>query len=919
MGEDARASGPVLESRIEERPRVNGVRLRKEDSTDSASPNNSKMDSRGTSMSPDDTKSAGETAATPDHASAPKLSRKSSQKPVRSPPTLFDHLPDVTAQACSTFQVINDCLYGSRNMGSSDHDALDCDCTEEWRNDENHACGEDSDCINRATKIECVDGDCNCGPGCQNQRFQRKQYADVSVIKTDKKGFGLRANRNLQPNDFIFEYIGEVINEPTFRNRMIKYDREGIKHFYFMSLTKSEFVDATKKGNLGRFCNHSCNPNCYVDKWVVGEKLRMGIFAGRPIRAGEELVFNYNVDRYGADPQPCYCGEQNCVGFIGGKTQTERATKLSLATIEALGIEDSGDSWDTTVAKKPRRKKVTEDDEDYVNSFQPKSLDEDGVNKVMATLMQCKEKWIAVKLLTRLQATEDEQLRHRVVRMHGYQILKTTLNSYKDDTNVVLQVLDILYDLPRITKNKIADSNIEAAIQPLTTSTHEEVAFQANRLLEEWSKLSTAYRIPRKEKDAAAHATSNPFEERRNMDRDEPHKHANNSLANLNIPTGPRNKVPQRNVGFFNGQRPPRKLPSNLPEGWHVTTDNTGRYYFYDVNGKVQWQRPTAPAVSTPKTSTKAQQGQKAVQDIIDSLTKEITPRHSATHTPQRSSTPTTEPKKEKWRSLPIEKQMKIYENTLFPHVKYVVEKFHGKLPKEDLKKFAREVNKKLVSSDYKNNRVEDPTHISSKQEKKVKKYVRDFFDRAVVKYKEQQKAKSNNKSTDSDKPSASLNDLGDSSAPTPVQDDITPLSQPSSPSSPVGGRKRKREDDDDDVVEGEEASQSPQDDNMSETPSVKRLKEEEDGDGDMIPSPPPPPPPPVDTPLSEEQRAMREQEEELRRENEEAQRMEEENIQNNNHKNGQHMDVDMEEAGGDDDKPLEHREQRGAQEVMSH
>ncbi len=48
----------------------------------------------------------------------------------------------------------------------------------------NHACGEDSDCINRATKMECVDGDCNCGVGCQNQRFQRKQYASVSVIKT---------------------------------------------------------------------------------------------------------------------------------------------------------------------------------------------------------------------------------------------------------------------------------------------------------------------------------------------------------------------------------------------------------------------------------------------------------------------------------------------------------------------------------------------------------------------------------------------------------------------------------------------------------------------------------------------------------------------------------------------------------------
>jgi hypothetical protein len=23
------------------------------------------------------------------------------------------------------------------------------------------------------------------------------------------------------------------------------------------------------------------------------------------------------------DPQPCYCGEPNCVGFLGGKTQTD--------------------------------------------------------------------------------------------------------------------------------------------------------------------------------------------------------------------------------------------------------------------------------------------------------------------------------------------------------------------------------------------------------------------------------------------------------------------------------------------------------------------------------------------------------------------------------------------------------------------
>lgn len=62
----------------------------------------------------------------------PKLSRKASQKVVSRPPPLFDHLPDSTTEAVSTFQVIRDCIYGSKYMGSSEHDALGCDCSEEW-------------------------------------------------------------------------------------------------------------------------------------------------------------------------------------------------------------------------------------------------------------------------------------------------------------------------------------------------------------------------------------------------------------------------------------------------------------------------------------------------------------------------------------------------------------------------------------------------------------------------------------------------------------------------------------------------------------------------------------------------------------------------------------------------------------------
>lgn len=165
----------------------------------------------------------------------------------------------------------------------------------------NLACG-DNDCINFATSMECTDDECSCGAACRNQRFQRCEYANIDVIQTDKKGYGIRANTVIPAHTFIYEYVGEVIEEEAFRSRMHEYDEEGIVHFYFMMIQQGEYIDATKKGGIGRFLNHSCAPNCYVDKWVVGTKLRMGIFADRNIQAGEELTFDYNVDRYGYPP-----------------------------------------------------------------------------------------------------------------------------------------------------------------------------------------------------------------------------------------------------------------------------------------------------------------------------------------------------------------------------------------------------------------------------------------------------------------------------------------------------------------------------------------------------------------------------------------------------------------------------------------
>lgn len=113
------------------------------------------------------------------------------------------------------------------------------------------------------------------------------------------------------------------MTEIDFDNRMIKYKNEGITDFYGMSVKAGEVFDATKLGNLSRFMNHSCKPNCHVEKWDVGDKYRIAIFTSRNVQKGEELTFNYKTDWCGANPQPCCCGAPCCSGFLGGKIWAE--------------------------------------------------------------------------------------------------------------------------------------------------------------------------------------------------------------------------------------------------------------------------------------------------------------------------------------------------------------------------------------------------------------------------------------------------------------------------------------------------------------------------------------------------------------------------------------------------------------------
>uniref|UniRef100_A0A804PJV2 Histone-lysine N-methyltransferase ASHH2 n=2 Tax=Zea mays TaxID=4577 RepID=A0A804PJV2_MAIZE len=174
-------------------------------------------------------------------------------------------------------------------------------------------------CLNRMLNIECVKRTCPCGEQCSNQKFQRRSYAKLRWFHSGKKGYGLQLQEDVTEGRFLIEYVGEVLDITSYESRQRYYACKGQKHFYFMALNGGEVIDACTKGNLGRFINHSCSPNCCTEKWMVNGEVCIGIFALRSIKKGEELTFDYNYVRVsGAAPQKCFCGTAKCRGYLGG-------------------------------------------------------------------------------------------------------------------------------------------------------------------------------------------------------------------------------------------------------------------------------------------------------------------------------------------------------------------------------------------------------------------------------------------------------------------------------------------------------------------------------------------------------------------------------------------------------------------------
>jgi len=106
-------------------------------------------------------------------------------------------------------------------------------------------------------------------------------------------GWGIYATGAIPKNKRIIDYTGQKISNQESLQRERRYIRGG--HIWCFKLTNRTVIDASVGGNLARYINHSCRPNCYVH--IVDGVI--WIRASRRIRRGEELTYNYNTDGEG--------------------------------------------------------------------------------------------------------------------------------------------------------------------------------------------------------------------------------------------------------------------------------------------------------------------------------------------------------------------------------------------------------------------------------------------------------------------------------------------------------------------------------------------------------------------------------------------------------------------------------------------
>lgn len=186
---------------------------------------------------------------------------------------------------------------------------------------------------------------CGCSDACCNRVVQRGLRLRLEVFSAETKGWGVRTLEAIPRGTFVCEYAGEVIGFQEARRRQLA--QKSVDSNYIIAVREhtscgsiaETFVDPAAVGNVGRFLNHSCQPNLLMQPVRVHSLVpRLALFAGRDISVEEELTFDYSGGYNNPLPghersssgdaallvsgtdsfqrKECHCGAKDCVKFL---------------------------------------------------------------------------------------------------------------------------------------------------------------------------------------------------------------------------------------------------------------------------------------------------------------------------------------------------------------------------------------------------------------------------------------------------------------------------------------------------------------------------------------------------------------------------------------------------------------------------
>jgi hypothetical protein len=168
----------------------------------------------------------------------------------------------------------------------------------------------------------------------------------IRVRRSKIHGTGVFAKKVIRKGARITQYVGEHISHAE-ADRRYENKAHDDNHTFLFTLDARTVIDGGSGGSSARFINHSCDPNCET----VIDKKRVFVEAVRAIREGEEICYDYMIERDKSDAPDidvifaCRCGSKNCRGTMllppkkvrrKKKATKKNATKKKVAKKKAV-------------------------------------------------------------------------------------------------------------------------------------------------------------------------------------------------------------------------------------------------------------------------------------------------------------------------------------------------------------------------------------------------------------------------------------------------------------------------------------------------------------------------------------------------------------------------------------------------------